>query len=160
MFSLPLLSRFQIPLDVYEDSVCSMSKQTQEAELIRRTVLVVWDEAPMTHRHSIEAVDRLFRDIMGNDEPFGGKTVVTSGDFRQVTGTCTQSFDFGECRPSRAVTVHVSHCPLFSSRLCAVNLKYLLLVTNHFPGLARRPTWDSPGHRGRGLPEFRPMAAC
>ena len=99
-----------------------MSKQTQEAELIRRTVLVVWDEAPMTHRHSIEAVDRLFRDIMGNDEPFGGKTVVTSGDFRQVTGTCTQSFDFGECRPSRR---HRSRVPLplvLFETLSAVNI--------------------------------------
>ncbi|KAG3070904.1 hypothetical protein PI125_g22871 [Phytophthora idaei] len=53
----------------------------------------------MTHRHAFEAVDRSLRDLMDNDdEPFGGKVFVLSGDFRQilpvvVRGTPTQTID-------------------------------------------------------------------
>ncbi|KAG4053797.1 hypothetical protein PC123_g11065 [Phytophthora cactorum] len=53
----------------------------------------------MTHRHAFEAVDRSLRDLMDNDdEPFGGKVFVLSGDFRQilpvvVRGTPAQTID-------------------------------------------------------------------
>ncbi|KAG3181065.1 hypothetical protein PC129_g23371 [Phytophthora cactorum] len=53
----------------------------------------------MTHRHAFEAVDRSLRDLMDNDdEPFGGKVFVLSGDFRQILpvvvgGTPTQTID-------------------------------------------------------------------
>jgi hypothetical protein len=53
--------------------------------LVRAADLIVWDEAPMMHKHVFEAVDRTFRDIMGRpDELFGGKVVVLGGDFRQI----------------------------------------------------------------------------
>ncbi|ONM06552.1 hypothetical protein ZEAMMB73_Zm00001d032987 [Zea mays] len=43
------------------------------------------DEASMAKRQSIEALDNIMRDIMGRpDLPFGGKTIVFGGDFRQV----------------------------------------------------------------------------
>ncbi|XP_015075314.1 uncharacterized protein LOC107019291 [Solanum pennellii] len=38
----------------------------------------------MAKRHTIETVDRSFRDIMDKDVPFGGKIMVFGGDFRQV----------------------------------------------------------------------------
>ncbi|KAK9669021.1 hypothetical protein RND81_13G103600 [Saponaria officinalis] len=52
--------------------------------------LVIWDEAPMVHKHAFEAVDRAFRDIIHLEDPtakdkvFGGKTIVLGGDFRQI----------------------------------------------------------------------------
>ena len=47
--------------------------------------LILWDETTMTKRQAVEALDRSMRDIMGcPDRPFGGKTVVFGGDFRQV----------------------------------------------------------------------------
>jgi hypothetical protein len=47
--------------------------------------LIVWDEAPMAHKHAVEVLDRLLRDIMGTPNvPFGGKVVVLSGDYRQL----------------------------------------------------------------------------
>ncbi|KAG3173097.1 hypothetical protein C6341_g10140 [Phytophthora cactorum] len=67
--------------------------------LIQKANLVIWDEAPMAHRHAFEAVDRSLRDLMDNDdEPFGGKVFVLSGDFRQilpvvVRGTPAQTID-------------------------------------------------------------------
>ena len=45
--------------------------------------LIVWDEAPMSHRYQLEALDRTLRDVTGVDEPFEGKIMLLSGDFRQ-----------------------------------------------------------------------------
>jgi hypothetical protein len=77
-------SRFKIPIQVHESSTCSIKKNSKEAELIRRAVLVNWDEAPMQHRHCFETVDRTFRDIRECDQPFGGLTMVLGGDFQQI----------------------------------------------------------------------------
>ncbi|KAL0391998.1 UNVERIFIED_CONTAM: hypothetical protein Sradi_2422600 [Sesamum radiatum] len=53
------------------------------AELLRRSKLFIWDEAPMAKRWAIENVDKLLKDVMGNDQ-FRWKVVVFGGDFRQV----------------------------------------------------------------------------
>jgi len=53
--------------------------------LLRASSLIIWDEASITKRHSIEALDNSLRDIMDRPElPFSGKTVVFGGDFRHV----------------------------------------------------------------------------
>jgi ATP-dependent DNA helicase PIF1 len=77
-------SRFKVPLNIHADSTCKMERGSQLAEFIERAALIVWDEAPMMHKHAFEAVDRTLRDIMRVDEVFGGKIVVMGGDFRQV----------------------------------------------------------------------------
>ncbi|XP_074297083.1 uncharacterized protein LOC141627761 [Silene latifolia] len=84
-------SRFGISINVTEDSICSRIKPGSDlAELLIRAKLIIWDEAPMTHRHCFEALDKSFKDVMrvldvGNVElPFGGKVVVFGGDFRQT----------------------------------------------------------------------------
>lgn len=52
--------------------------------------MIIWDEAPMDHKHCFEAIDKTFRDILQftNDInlhiPFGGKLVVLDGNFRQI----------------------------------------------------------------------------
>ncbi|KAJ1260553.1 hypothetical protein BS78_10G241500 [Paspalum vaginatum] len=83
-------SRFKIPLDIQENSMCSIKKNTHLAELIQQTSLIVWDEAPVNHKHCFEALDRTLRDILAENRPhaqdtqFGGITVVLGGDFRQT----------------------------------------------------------------------------
>ena len=83
-------SRFKIPIVIDESSMCSISRGTFLADLIVHSSLIIWDEAPMTHRHCFESLDRSMRDILGEADPscfnrlFGGKTVVLGGDFRQV----------------------------------------------------------------------------
>ncbi|KAK4397568.1 hypothetical protein Sango_1593400 [Sesamum angolense] len=77
-------SRFNIPIDANESSECTMSTQSGAAELLRRSKLFLWDEAPMAKRWAIENVDKLLKVVMGNDQDFGGKVVVFGGDFRQV----------------------------------------------------------------------------
>ncbi|KAG3159081.1 hypothetical protein PC128_g21365 [Phytophthora cactorum] len=92
-------STFKIPLKLNDTSTCSIYKQSHLKGLIQKASLVIWDEAPMVHRHAFEAVDRSLRDQMDNDdEPFGGKVFVLSGDFRQilpvvVRGTPAQTID-------------------------------------------------------------------
>ncbi|XP_062208999.1 uncharacterized protein LOC133910713 [Phragmites australis] len=79
-------SRFKIPLNVDDGAFCSFTKQSGIAKLLRATSLIIWDEASMTKRHAVEALDNSMRDIMSRPEvPFGGKTVVFGGDFRQGT---------------------------------------------------------------------------
>ena len=83
-------SRFKIPIDLDEHSCCDIKKNTNLADLICQTSLVVWDEAPMNHRFVFELVDRTFRDILtkinprARSMPFGGLTVLLDGDFRQT----------------------------------------------------------------------------
>ena len=75
--------RFKIPLTIEDGGCCSFTKQSSTAKLLRRTSLIIWDEATMTKRQAVEAFDKSLRDIMDRPElPFGGKTVVFGGDFR------------------------------------------------------------------------------
>ncbi|KAJ1689867.1 hypothetical protein LUZ63_014022 [Rhynchospora breviuscula] len=81
-------SRFKIPLKLREGSTCDIKKNTNLAELLRETSLIIWDEAPMSNRICFEALDRSMRDILGDvntsnrDKPFGGVTVVLGGGFQ------------------------------------------------------------------------------
>ncbi|XP_075658963.1 uncharacterized protein LOC142628812 [Castanea sativa] len=83
-------SRFQIPIIVTDSSTCGIKQGSQIAELMTKVSLIIWDEAPMAHRNCFEAVDHSLRDILrftdndSADKPFGGKTVVLGGDFRQI----------------------------------------------------------------------------
>ncbi|XP_074283443.1 uncharacterized protein LOC141607991 [Silene latifolia] len=81
--------RFEIPIELFENSTCNISRRSQLAELLRMTSLIIWDEAPMDNRFAYEALDRTMRDIMAYDDPeaedkvFGGKVVLLRGDFRR-----------------------------------------------------------------------------
>ncbi|UYV81233.1 hypothetical protein LAZ67_20000416 [Cordylochernes scorpioides] len=77
-------SRFKLPIPLLENSVAAILANSSEAELIRRSSLIIWDEAPMAHYRALEIVDRFLKDIMHCDLAFGGKVVVLGGDFRQV----------------------------------------------------------------------------
>nr|XP_043639442.1 uncharacterized protein LOC122610526 [Erigeron canadensis] len=83
-------SRFVIPININENSICSIDPSSELAALIKITKLVIWDEAPMIHKHCFEALDRSMRDILRSNQPnsedkfFGGKVVVLGGDFRQI----------------------------------------------------------------------------
>ena len=86
-------SCLKIPIPCHEASVCNIPKTSQLAELICITDLVIQDEAPMQHHHSMEAVDRTFRDIFDKSKkPFGGLSVVFGGDFRQILPVIIKGF--------------------------------------------------------------------
>ncbi|XP_030964292.1 uncharacterized protein LOC115985490 [Quercus lobata] len=79
-------SRFHIPINVNDDSTCDINQRTQAAELLSKTSIILWDEAPMAHRNCFEVVDRTLRDILqiegpqNAEKPFGGKVVVLGGN--------------------------------------------------------------------------------
>ena len=77
-------SRFKTPFTVIETSTLSISKQSNSAELIRRTKLIVWDEAPMNGRYLLEAFDQRVCDITSIYKPFGGEIILLAGYFRQI----------------------------------------------------------------------------
>ena len=57
---------------------------TARSEFLRALDLLVWDEIGAIKKDVFNCVDHLFRVVMGNDLPFGGKFVVTLGDWRQI----------------------------------------------------------------------------
>ncbi|KAF7810236.1 ATP-dependent DNA helicase pif1-like [Senna tora] len=83
-------SRFVIPLNIDGNLTCHIVQGSDLAELMVHTKLIIWNEAPMAHRHCFEALDRTLRDIMHSQNaalakhPFSGKVVVLGGDFRQI----------------------------------------------------------------------------
>ncbi|CAM9650676.1 unnamed protein product [Pylaiella littoralis] len=93
-------SMFKLPMDdaLTSSCVCNIKTQTQRAELIRKSDLIIWDELPMTHRYCVEALNRTLQDLMKNKKIFGGKTVLFSGDWRQTgpivkNGSATDTVD-------------------------------------------------------------------
>ncbi|CAN7058534.1 unnamed protein product [Brassica rapa subsp. trilocularis] len=79
-------SRFGIPLNPDEFSSCTIQPGTDQANLVKESSLIIWDQASMMGKHCSEALDRSLSDIVGKhaNQPFGGKVIVFGGDFRQV----------------------------------------------------------------------------
>jgi len=83
-------SRFRIPLNITDESTCEIKHGTHLAGLLKKTSVIIWDEAPMANRNCFETLDKSLRDILrftyqnSNEKPFGGMTVVLGGDFRQI----------------------------------------------------------------------------
>ncbi|GKF24336.1 DNA helicase [Tanacetum coccineum] len=67
-------SRFKLPLELTDESVCHARKNCQLENLLVETNLIIWDEAPMNDKHCFKALDRTLRDLMNAPEIlFGGK---------------------------------------------------------------------------------------
>ncbi|KAH1209942.1 hypothetical protein GmHk_15G044338 [Glycine max] len=65
-------SKFVIPVPATQNSTCNIHQGSDLAELLHMTKLIIWDEAPMCHKFSFEALDKSLKDIMHNNRPFGG----------------------------------------------------------------------------------------
>ncbi|GKA30666.1 DNA helicase, partial [Tanacetum coccineum] len=78
-------SRFKLPLELTDESLCNIKKNTHMGNLLAETNLIIWDESPMNDRRCFETLDRSLRDILNSpDKLFGGKSIVLGGDFRQT----------------------------------------------------------------------------
>ncbi|OWZ01520.1 Helitron helicase [Phytophthora megakarya] len=75
---------FELPLDPHETSTCNIGSRSFDDALLKRANIIVWDEAPMSHRFQYEALDRTFQDLIKNNMQFGGITMLLCGDFRQI----------------------------------------------------------------------------
>jgi hypothetical protein len=79
---------FGLPLDVEttpEALTYNVPRESYRARQLRAASLVILDELPMLNKAHFELIDKCLRDVTGVDKPFGGKTVVGGGDFRQTT---------------------------------------------------------------------------
>ncbi|KAJ4770930.1 hypothetical protein LUZ62_055187 [Rhynchospora pubera] len=124
-------SRFKIPLKLKEGSTCEIKKNTNLAQLLKETSLIIWDEAPMSNRICFEALDRSMKDILGDVNPsnhnktFGGVTVVLGGDFRQTLPVVTHGTRYETLAASITKSYLWSAC-----RLLRLTINMRLLTYN------------------------------
>ncbi|XP_075074581.1 uncharacterized protein LOC142162158 [Nicotiana tabacum] len=117
----PAHSRFVIPLNLTEDSTCNIKQGTPLANLIVKAKLIIWDEAPMMHRYCFEVLDKTLRDILrfkdasNLDRPFGGKTIVLGGDFRQILHVIPKG-----TRQGNEIGTHLDELRVFSDWILGI----------------------------------------
>jgi len=58
-------SAFKLPLNIQNnpDAVCNIKKQSSMATVLKQCKIIIWDESTMAHKHSLEASDRILKDI-------------------------------------------------------------------------------------------------
>ena len=80
-----LHSRCHLPFNITENSTCSMARNSPSAKLFNQAKLLIIDEVSMGHKYWYEAVDKSLQDVRKKPGvPFGGLTVLFSGDWKQI----------------------------------------------------------------------------
>ena len=76
---------FGLPIKFNGNGVCSsiIDGSFAYGELVNSLVMFI-DEISMVSKPCIEFIDEYLKSIMNNNEPFGGKIIITGGDFRQI----------------------------------------------------------------------------
>jgi ATP-dependent DNA helicase PIF1 len=77
-------SKMKVPIELKENSMCNIKGTSALATLVRQCSLMVIDEVTMAHKDVFATLDRTLRDIRSNERPFGGITMLFSGDWRQI----------------------------------------------------------------------------
>ncbi|XP_055918287.1 ATP-dependent DNA helicase pif1-like [Eupeodes corollae] len=79
-------SAFKLPLDVHKNpnAMCNIKKRSGMATVLQKSLIIIWDECTMAHKHSLEALNRTLQDLNSNDRLFGGAILLVSGDFWQT----------------------------------------------------------------------------
>ena len=77
--------------------------------------LQIWDEASMSHKASVEALDRAMQDLCNSNCPVGGCTILFSGDFCQILPVITTGTGADEVNTSLKrlyLWPHIMKCKL------------------------------------------------
>jgi hypothetical protein len=69
---------------VSKQSRLSVKAGSPLEEKLKRTRVIFWDEAAMSSATALDVVEISLRELMGNNQLFGGKVIVLGGDFRQI----------------------------------------------------------------------------
>ena len=77
-------SRTRCPIILTDKSTCNMNEDDNTAALIKLTHVMVVDEVSMMDRRALETAGRTFQWLRGSEKPFGGITMVFSGDWWQI----------------------------------------------------------------------------
>ena len=103
---------FKLPFNLTssDEPVCNISKGSDLAKVLMKCSLIVWDEATMSHKKAVEALNRTLKDLRNSNDLMGGVTVVLSGDFRQtlpVIPRGTKADELKACLKSSVLWKHV-----------------------------------------------------
>ena len=71
-----------IPIPANDGTFCCLTYS--ERLILKSADLIIWDEASMIHQDVADTVSRTLQDVMQSELPFGGKTVLFTGDFKQL----------------------------------------------------------------------------
>uniref|UniRef100_A0A8C5MTH3 ATP-dependent DNA helicase n=1 Tax=Leptobrachium leishanense TaxID=445787 RepID=A0A8C5MTH3_9ANUR len=77
-------SQVKLPVPLLDTSTSSMRQTSNDATILRKTKIIIWDESTMAPSDARRCVDKLLQELMKNNKPFGGKTIILGGDFRQT----------------------------------------------------------------------------
>uniref|UniRef100_A0A8C5R4S8 ATP-dependent DNA helicase n=1 Tax=Leptobrachium leishanense TaxID=445787 RepID=A0A8C5R4S8_9ANUR len=77
-------SQFKLPVPLLNTSTSSMRQTSNDATILRKTKIIIWDESTMAPSDAFRCVDKLLQELMKNNKPFGGKTIILRGDLRQT----------------------------------------------------------------------------
>ncbi|GJU21621.1 DNA helicase [Tanacetum coccineum] len=140
-------SRFKLSLELTEESLRRITKNTQLGKLLADTDLIIWDEAPMNDCHFFEALDRSLRDIVNKPfSLFGGKSILLGGDFRQtlpvkkgaskmeIIASCISEYalclSFKAAQQNRIQKIHLGSTFLLATASLLMNKKAIVCPTN------------------------------
>lgn len=99
---------FKLPLNLKDNATCDVTPKSDTGKLLSQCSLIVWDEAPMMHRHGFEALNRTLQDIRKNDLPMGGVMVILAGDFRQILPIVKGGTKYDEIKVINSITLIIS----------------------------------------------------
>jgi hypothetical protein len=71
-------------MDLVFDSTSAYSTDSRAATEIKDASCIIWDEAPSSHRFTLDVADKYLRDLCRTHKPFRVKTIILWGDWRQT----------------------------------------------------------------------------
>ncbi|XP_049308573.1 uncharacterized protein LOC125777509 [Bactrocera dorsalis] len=115
-------SALKLPLNMQaiETPTCNISRSSGMAKVLQQTSIILWDECPMTHKKSLEALNRTLQDLRRSLQLFGGALILLSGDFRQtlpVIPRSTPADEINACLKSSFLWAHVQMLSLTKNSL-------------------------------------------
>lgn len=86
-------------LDPTDEGCFSISAQSDLSKLLKRSKLLVVDEATLIDRRNFDKFEATLRDITGCSLPWGGKIVIFCGDFRSSNSKLSILIAFTQAMP-------------------------------------------------------------
>ena len=84
-------SHFKARRDPDLERGLKINKKSKLALYLSQTDVIVIDEATQLHKNYLEDLDEKLKDLKGNNLPFGGISIILSGDFKQTLSIITKS---------------------------------------------------------------------
>ncbi|XP_021959697.1 ATP-dependent DNA helicase pif1-like [Folsomia candida] len=77
-------SQYKLRLKIDETTVSGITMMSKDADIIKKAKLLIWDESTMAPAHALNCVNRLLREIMEKNVPFGGKVLKLNNNVRSL----------------------------------------------------------------------------